>query len=133
MLAPPPPPPPLEEPAPLQLVPEQTPVVEAAAAPRAPAPEAERTSPRPDASSSPDVAYFQSLLQGGIERAQIDEAFPGCERVIDEAVAQCEAEAPILSDVPPVPTREDLNDEIRGMRQELQGSKKPERRRWRRD
>ena len=60
-------------------------------------------------------------MQGGIERAQIDEAFPGFELVIDEAVAQYEAEAPILSDVPQGPTREDLNDEIRGMRQELQG------------
>jgi hypothetical protein len=128
-----PPEPELEEPAPLQLVAEETPVVAEVAAPREPTPDAERTSPRPDASSSPDVAYFQHLLQGGIERAQIDEAFPGFELVIDEAVAQHEAEAPILSDVPPVPTREDLNDEIRGMRQALQSSRKPERRRWRRD
>ena len=53
--------------------------------------------------------------------------------VIDEAVEQFESAAPILSDVPAAPTREDLNDEIRGMRQQLQASRKPERRRWRRD
>ncbi len=125
--------PPEPAPAPMHLVPDETPVVEAAVTAPAAAAAADRTSPRPDASSSPDVAYFQSLLQGGIERAQIDEAFPGFELVIDEAVAQYEAEAPILSDVPAAPTREDLNDEIRGMREALQRSRKPERRRWRRD
>jgi hypothetical protein len=84
--------------------------------------DAEPTAPSLEA-ASPDIAYFRSLLQGGIERAQIDEAFPAFRLVIDQAVGQCEAaEAPILSDVPPVPSREDLNEEIRGMRQELQAS-----------
>ena len=70
--------------------------------------------PRPDRlRTSP---YFHSLLQGGIERAQLYEAFPGFRLAIDEAVGQHEAAAPILSDVPPSPTREDLNDEIRGIR-----------------
>jgi hypothetical protein len=50
--------------------------------------------------------------------------------VIDEAVGQYEAAAPILSDVPPAPSREDLNGEIRGMRQKLQESTRG-RRRWR--
>jgi hypothetical protein len=91
-----------------------------------------RAAPRPDADSSPDVAYFHSLLQGGIERAQIDEAFPGFRQVIDEAVSQHAASAPILSDVPPKPSRADLNDEIRGLLQQLQESGKRDRRRWRR-
>jgi hypothetical protein len=82
--------------------------------------------------SSPDIAYFRSLLQGGIERAQIDEAFPGFRLVIDEAVGQHEeAAGPILSEVPSAPSREDLNDEIRGMRQRLQASAARGRRRWR--
>ena len=51
--------------------------------------------------------------------------------MIDEAVAQFEASAPILSDVPKGPTREDLNDEIRGMRKDLEESKTRGRRRWR--
>jgi hypothetical protein len=83
------------------------------------------------ATSSPDVAYFHSLLQGGIERAQIDEAFPGSRLVIDEAVGQYEDAAAILSDASPGPSREDLNDEIRGMRQKLQASGTRGRRRWR--
>ena len=92
----------------------------------------ELASRKPGAGSSPDIAYFRSLLQGGIERAQIDEAFPGFRLVIDEAVSLHEsAEEPILSDVPAPPTREDLNDEIRGMRQKLQESAKRGRRRWR--
>ena len=90
-------------------------------------------SPSLEAGSAPDIAYFHSLLQGGIERAQIDDAFPRFRLVIDEAVGQYEAAAPILSDGPSGPSREDLNDEIRGMRQELESSRKRERRRWRRD
>jgi hypothetical protein len=121
----------LQEPVPLKPVLEVVPALEEAAAPREPALNAERTSLRPEAASSPDIAYFHSLLQGGIERAQIDEAFPGFRVVIDEAVGQYEAAAPILSDVPSAPSREDLNDEIRGMRQELQASGTSGRRRWR--
>jgi hypothetical protein len=121
----------LQEPVPLRLVVEETPELEEAAAPPEPALGAERTSPRPEAASTPDIAYFHSLLQGGIERAQIDEAFPGFRLVIDEAVSQYEAAAPILGDVPSAPSREDLNDEIRGMRQELQASRTRGRRRWR--
>jgi hypothetical protein len=117
----------LQEPAPLHLVPEETPALEEAAAPL----DAERTSPRPGAAWSPDVAYFHSLLQGGIERAQIDEAFPGFRLEIDEAVGQHAAAATILSEVPPAPSREDLNDEIRGMRKKLQESATRGRRRWR--
>jgi hypothetical protein len=120
-----------QEPVPLRLVLEEAPALEEAASSREPALDAERTSPGPEAASSPDIAYFRSLLQGGIERAQIDEAFPGFRLVIDEAVAQYEAAAPILSDVPPAQSREDLNDEIRGMRQKLQASALRGRRRWR--
>jgi len=90
------------------------------------------TSRKPGAASSPDIAYFRSLLQGGIERAQIDEAFPGFRLVIDEAVSLHESAAePILSDVEAPPSREDLNDEIRGMRQKLQESATRGRRRRR--
>jgi hypothetical protein len=122
----------VKEPLPLRLVPEEAPAPEETAAPREPAVTAERTSPRPEGVSSPDIAYFRSLLQGGIERAQIDEAFPGFRLVIDEAVGQHEeAAGPILSDVPPPPSREDLNEEIRGMRQRLQASAARGRRRWR--
>jgi hypothetical protein len=71
------------------------------------------------------------LLQDGIERARIDEAFPALRLVIDEAVDQYKAAAPILSEVPPAPSREDLNDEIRSMWQELQASGTRRRRRWR--
>jgi hypothetical protein len=118
------------EPMPLPSVPDDPPAP-AAAAPPAPALDEARTSPRPEAGSSPDSAYFHSLLQGGIERAQIYEAFPGFRQAIDEAVGQHAASAPILSDVPPAPSREDLNDEIRGLRQELQTPEKRDRRRWR--
>jgi hypothetical protein len=121
----------LQEPAPLQPAVEATPALEEVAAPQEPASDTERPPPRLESALSPDSAYFHSLLQGGIERAQIDEAFPGFRLVIDEAVGQYEAAAPILSDVPSAPTREDLNDEIRGMRQELQASGKRGRRRWR--
>lgn len=121
----------LQEPVPLRLVLEETPALEEAAAPREPALDAARTSPGPEAASSPDIAYFHSLLQGGIERAQIDEAFPGFRLVIDEAVGQYEAAAAILSAVPPALSREDLNDEIRVVRQELQASGTRGRRRWR--
>jgi hypothetical protein len=122
----------LQEPAPLRLVPDQGPALEEAASPLEPALEPPRTSRKPGAESSPDIAYFRSLLQGGIERAQIDEAFPGFRLVIDEAVGLHElASEPILSDIPPPPSREDLNDEIRGMRQKLQASATRGRRRWR--
>ena len=124
----------LREPVPLRLVADEAPAPEEATAPPEPepVPEAERASRKPGGGSSPDIAYFRSLLQGGIERTQIDEAFPGFELVIDEAVGHHEADAePILSEVPPPPTREDLNDEIRGMRQRLQESATRGRRRWR--
>jgi hypothetical protein len=114
------------------LVLDEEPALEEAVVPAEPAVAAAPASRTPGAASSPDIAYFRSLLQGGIERAQIDEAFPGFRLVIDEAVAHHEAaEEPILSDVPPPPSREDLNDEIRGMRQKLQESAKRGRRRWR--
>jgi hypothetical protein len=121
----------LQEPVPPQPVLEETPAPQEAGAPREPVSVAEQTSARPEAGSSPDIAYFHSLLQGGIERAQIYEAFPGFRLVIDEAVGQYAAAAPILSIVPPAPSREDLNDEIRGMRQEFQASGTRSRRRWR--
>jgi hypothetical protein len=117
-------PPALQEP-----VLEEPPALEAARP--EPAPRAERKSPRPEAGSSPDIAYFHSLLKGGVERALIDEAFPDFQAVIDEAVDQYEAAAPILSEADAGPSREDLNDEIRGMRQDLQASGKQGRRRWR--
>ena len=121
----------LEE-APPAVVPEDAPPVAEAGDERAPSGDAELTSRRPAAESSPDIAYFRSLLEGGIERAQIDEAFPGFRLVVDQAVDQYESGAePILSEVPPPPTREDLNDEIRGMRQKLQESATKGRRRWR--
>jgi hypothetical protein len=96
-----------------------------------PAPDREHAPLRPVAGSSPDIAYFHSLLRGGIERTQLDAAFPGFRLVIDEAVEQFEAEAPILSDVPAAPSRADLNDEIRGIRKDLQASRPTGRRRWR--
>jgi hypothetical protein len=96
-----------------------------------PAPDGECAPLRAVEGSSPDIAYFHSLLRGGIERAQLDAAFPGFRLVIDEAVDQFEAEAPILSDVPAAPSRADLNDEIRGIRKDLQGSPPTGRRRWR--
>jgi hypothetical protein len=120
-----------QEVVPLRLVLEDLPAPEEAASSREPALDVEPASPRPEAASSPDIAYFHSLLQGGIERAQIDEAFPGFRLVIDEAVEQYEASAPILSDIPSAPSHQDLNDEIRGMRQKLQASASRGRRRWR--
>jgi hypothetical protein len=115
-----------------ELVLEEVPTLEEVAAPLEPALDPELASRKPGVGSAPDIAYFRSLLQGGIERAQIDEAFPGFRLVIDEAVSLHEsAEEPILSDVPAPPTREDLNDEIRGMRQKLQESAKRGRPRWR--
>ena len=98
---------------------------------RMPALEGEPPLSRRQAAATPDIAYFHSLLQGGIERAQLDEAFPGFDLVIGEAVAQYEASAPILSSAPKGPTREDLNGEIREIRQELQASGSRRRRRWR--
>ena len=103
---------------------------EAGASPE-PATAGEPVALRPAAGASPDVAYFHSLLRGGIERAQICEAFPEFRLVIDEAFGQYEAAAPVLSEVPAGPSREDLNDEIRAMRQKLQESGKRGRRRWR--
>jgi hypothetical protein len=136
-----------QEPVPLRLVVDEPPAVEEATAPPEPSLDVEasaadasaveldvdRMSRRPGAASSPDIAYFHSLLQGGIERAQIDEAFPGFRLVIDEAVSQHEAATgPILRDDPTAPaSREDLNDEIRGMRRKLQESATRGRRRWR--
>ena len=122
----------VEEPVQLHVVPEEAPVIEEAGV----SPEREPGEPAPErrqAGSSPDVAYFHSLLQGGIGCAEIHEAFPGFRFVIEEAIGQHEAAAPILSDAPTGPSRQDLNDEIRGIRQELQATRKPERRRWRRD
>lgn len=123
----------LQQPSPRQLVPEEAPILEEAGVPREPEADGERVSPRPDAESTPDVAYFHSLLQGGIERAQIYEAFPGFHLAIAEAVENYGAAAPILSDAARGPSREDLNDEIRGMREKLLASGKRDRRRWRRD
>ena len=80
---------------------------------------------------SPDIAHFHSLLQGGIERGQIYDAFPASRLVIDEAVAQYEASAPILSEAQTGPSREDLDDEMRRIRQDLAESQKRPRRRWR--
>ena len=117
----------------LHVVPEEAPVIEEAGVAPEREPGADPVPQRRHAGSSPDVAYFHSLLQGGIERAEIYEAFPGFRFVIEEAIGQHEAAAPILSDAPTGPSRQDLNDEIRGIRQELQATRKPERRRWRRD
>jgi hypothetical protein len=125
-----PPQPVLQEPVSVRVL-EEAPALEEAVAPPEPVLVERRKSDRREAGSTPDIAYFHSLLQGGIERAQIDEAFPGFRLVIDEAVEQYEAAAPILSDVPPAPSRADLNDEIRGMRQDLQASGTRGRRRWR--
>jgi hypothetical protein len=125
-----PPQPVLQEPVSVRAL-EEAPALEEAVAPPEPVLVERRKSDRREAGSTPDIAYFHSLLQGGIERAQIDEAFPGFRLVIDEAVEQYEAAAPILSDVPPAPSRADLNDEIRGMRQDLQASGTRGRRRWR--
>jgi hypothetical protein len=121
----------LQEPVPLRLVLEEAPALEETAPAGEPAVDAEPAPPGPEAASSPDIAYFRSLLQGGIERSQIDEAFPAFRLVIDQAVGQNEAAAPILSDVPAGPSREDLNEEIRGMRQELQAPGTRGWRRWR--
>jgi len=122
--------PPLEESVPPEPVLEEAPRV--AAAPHEPEADGEPAPPRPNGESTPDVAYFHSLLQGGIERAEIYEAFPGFHLAIAEAVENYGAAAPILSDAPRGPTREDLNDEIRGMREKLLASGKRDRRRWRR-
>ena len=119
-----------EEPEPEEPLLEEAPAPARGAVPREPALGGEPPLSRRRAAATPDIAYFHSLLQGGIERAQLDEAFPGFEPVIAEAVAQYEASAPILSSVPKGPTREDLNGEIREMRQELQASGTRRRRRW---
>ncbi|HET6171988.1 MAG TPA: hypothetical protein VFD90_05260 [Gaiellales bacterium] len=124
----------LEEPVPVPVQPvlREAPALAAAPAPPPePALQAEPTSQRPVVDPSPEIAHFHSLLQGGIDRAQIYEAFPAFRLVIDEAVVQYEAAAPILSEAPTGPTRQDLDDEIRRTRHELEESAKRGRRRWR--
>jgi hypothetical protein len=123
-----------EEPVRLQAVLREAPPLEEPGAPEQPASAArdvEAASPAPVVEASPDVAHFHSLLQGGIDRVQIYEAFPAFRLVIDAAVVQYEADAPILSEVPAGPSRADLDDEIRRTRQELEESTKRPRRRWR--
>jgi hypothetical protein len=114
-----------------QAVLEDIPVLEEDPSPREPAAEAEPTPLRPVDDFSPDIAHFHSLLQGGIDREQIYEAFPDSRLVIDEAVVQYEAAAPILSEAQTGPSREDLDDEMRRIRQDLSESQKRPRRRWR--
>src|SRR5262249_26527701 len=53
-----------------------------------PGADAEDIAQRPVVESSPDIAHFHSLLQGGIDREQIYEAFPAFRFVIDEAFVQ---------------------------------------------
>jgi hypothetical protein len=110
---------------------EEAPALEEVAPPREPASDAEPTPLRPVDDFSPDIAHFHSLLQGGIDREQIYEAFPASRLVIDEAVVQYEAAAPILSEAQTGPSREDLDDEMRRIRQDLAESQKRPRRRWR--
>ena len=123
--------PPEQEPVPEEPVLAEPPAPVDVVAPRQQEPGGEPPLSRRRAAATPDIAYFHSLLQGGIERAHLEEAFPGFELVIAEAVGQHEAAAPILSSVPKGPTREDLNGEIREIRQDLQGSGTHRRRRWR--
>jgi hypothetical protein len=107
------------------------PVLEAVSEPEGGAVQLEQVAPAAPLEASPDLAHFHSLLQGGIDRAQIYEAFPASRLVIDAAVSQYEASAPILSEAPKGPSREELDDEVRSMRQELEASAKRPRRRWR--
>ena len=112
---------------------EEAPELEEVPSDREPEPESdsEPTPLRAVDDLSPDIAHFHSLLQGGIERGQIYDAFPASRLVIDEAVAQYEASAPILSEAQTGPSREDLDDEMRRIRQDLAESQKRPRRRWR--
>ena len=110
---------------------EQALAVEEASAPAEHAADAEEITQSPVEGLAPDIAHFHSLLQGGIDREQIYEAFPASRLVIDEAVVQYEASAPILSEDPANPSRENLDDEMRRVRQELVESGKRPRRRWR--
>ena len=77
---------------------EEAPALEEVPSPQESAADAEPTPLRPVDDFSPDIAHFHSLLQGGIDREQIYEAFPASRLVIDEAVVQYEAAAPILSE-----------------------------------
>ena len=115
---------------PLHLVPEEAPVLEETRVPREPAATTDGSSLKPLIASSADIAHFHSLLHGGIDPAQIYEAFPGFRLVIDEAIVQYAAAAPILSKAATGPSRADLDDEIRRTRQELVDGQRP-RRRWR--
>jgi hypothetical protein len=130
LIVPPPPADPWES-VPPQAELEEAPALEEVAPPREPASDAEPTPLRPVDDFSPDIAHFHSLLQGGIDREQIYEAFPASRLVIDEAVVQYEAAAPILSEAQTGPSREDLDDEMRRIRQDLAESQKRPRRRWR--
>jgi hypothetical protein len=122
-----------EEPVRLQAVLREAPALEEPFAPDEPAsaPVQAEAVPLNPLEASPDIAHFHSLLQGGIDRVQIYEAFPAFRLVIDAAVVQYEADAPILSEVPAGPSREQLDDEIRRTRQELEASTNRPRRRWR--
>lgn len=117
--------------APLQSVPPEAPPLEEAPAPQEPPAQTGGDALKPVIASSADIAHFHSLLHGGIDRAQIYEAFPGFRVVIDEAIVQYEAAAPILSKAATGPSRADLDDEIRRTRQELVDSGQRPRRRWR--
>ncbi len=110
---------------------EEAPELEEVPSDREPESDSEPTPLRAVDDLSPDIAHFHSLLQGGIERGQIYDAFPASRLVIDEAVAQYEASAPILSEAQTGPSREDLDDEMRRIRQDLAESQKRPRRRWR--
>ena len=114
------------EPAPLE-----APPLEDAPDRQEPAAQTDGNALKPVIASSADIAHFHSLLHGGIDRAQIYEAFPGFRMVIDEAIVQYEAAAPILSKAATGPSRADLDDEIRRTRQELVDSGQRPRRRWR--
>jgi hypothetical protein len=122
---------PVAEPPNLYVVPEPVAPAGVATPPQEPEATADPSSLRPVVASSADVAHFHSLLQGGIDRSQLYEAFPAFRLVIDDAVAQHEADAPILSEARAAPTRADLNDEIRRTRQDLVDSGARPRRRWR--
>ena len=110
---------------------EEAPELEEVPSDREPESDSEPTPLRAVDDLSPDIAHFHSLLQGGIERGQIYDAFPASRLVIDEAVAQYEASAPILSEAQTGPSREDLDDEMRRIRHDLAESQKRPRRRWR--
>jgi hypothetical protein len=116
---------------PVASVPVEVPPLEEAPDRQEPAAQADGSALKPVIASSADIAHFHSLLHGGIDRAQIYEAFPGFRMVIDEAIVQYEAAAPILSKAATGPSRADLDDEIRRTRQDLVDSGQRPRRRWR--